>query len=92
MRVKDHVTSEKNYGYKSFADEKTLQEALRALYIKQALPLVTEGLCGLVYTQIADVEDETNGLLTYDREIQKVDADQMKEILSSFESAYESIL
>ena len=92
LRVKDHVTSEKNYGYKSFADEKTLQEALRELYIKQALPLVKEGLCGLVYTQIADVEDETNGLLTYDREIQKVDADQMKEILSSFESAYESIL
>ena len=92
LRVENHVTSEKNYGYKNFSDSDSLQRALGELYLKQALPLVKEGLCGLVYTQIADVEDETNGLLTYDRKIQKVDGDQMKEILSAFDSAYENIL
>lgn len=91
LRVKDHVTSPKNYGYKSFADPKELMSALRTLYLEQALPLVCEGLCGLVYTQIADVEDETNGLLTYDRIVQKVDPVEMKSILSSFEAVYDSI-
>ncbi len=91
LRVKDHVTSPKNYGYKSFSDEKELLSALRALYLEQALPLVSEGLCGLVYTQIADVEDETNGLLTYDRAVQKVDPCEMKAILSLFDAAYDSL-
>ena len=91
LRVKDHVTGEKNYGYKLFSDADSLLESLRALYLSQALPLVEKGLCGLVYTQIADVEDETNGLLTYDREIQKVPADKMKEILSLFTEKYQEI-
>jgi hypothetical protein len=59
--------------------------------LEQALPLVSEGLCGLVYTQIADVEDETNGLLTHDRLVEKVDAEKMREILIRFSEEYESI-
>jgi hypothetical protein len=34
------------------------------------------GLCAGIYTQITDVETECNGLLTYDREIVKVDLDR----------------
>ena len=36
------------------------------------------GLCATVYTQLSDVEDETNGLLTYDRKVCKVDASRMR--------------
>ena len=35
-------------------------------------PLKDRGLSAAIYTQLSDVEDETNGLLTYDREVQKV--------------------
>ena len=61
------------------------------LYLEQALPLVKDGLCGLVYTQIADVEDETNGLLTYDRLTEKVDAQQLNEVLTLFTKEYEAL-
>jgi hypothetical protein len=41
-------------------------------------PLVAKGLSAAVYTQTTDVEREVNGLMTYDREIIKMDADQLK--------------
>ena len=44
------------------------------------IPQIKDGLSATVYTQITDVEDELNGLLTYDREIQKVDFDTLKKI------------
>jgi hypothetical protein len=34
---------------------------------------VQAGLAALVYTQLTDVEDEDNGLVTYDRRFVKVD-------------------
>ncbi len=85
LRIENHLATKKNYGYKSFESEESLFSALEKLYIEQALPLVKKGLCGLVYTQIADVEDETNGLFTFDRARLKVDAAKMKRLLSCFE-------
>ena len=58
-----------------------LEKALETLYVKRIQPLIKKkGLSALVYTEVSDVEDETNGLLTYDREIVKVDIDFMKKI------------
>ena len=34
--------------------------------------MISQGLCAAVYTQVSDVEDETNGLLSFDREIMKI--------------------
>ena len=34
--------------------------------------LVEDGLCAAVYTQVSDIEEETNGLLTYDRKAAKL--------------------
>ncbi|MBN2164373.1 MAG: hypothetical protein JXR25_14555 [Pontiellaceae bacterium] len=38
------------------------------------------GLCGAVYTQITDVENELNGIVTYDRKAFKTDPDILREI------------
>jgi hypothetical protein len=38
----------------------------------EILPLETKGLCGFIYTQVSDVEDEVNGILTYDRKVVKI--------------------
>ena len=46
------------------------------------------GLCGAVYTQLSDVEDETNGLLTYDRRVMKVDAQRMRDIADRLLARY----
>lgn len=49
-------------------------------FTQQILGLQADGLCAAVYTQITDVEDEENGLITYDRKVVKVDEKQLAEI------------
>ena len=61
------------FGYKKLASKEKLQEAIEKLFIEQIVPLKEEGLAVAVYTQLSDVEEEINGLLTYDRQVQKVD-------------------
>ena len=51
-------------------------EALTAEYLRlldKLRPLIEKGLSQAVYTQITDVEIEVNGLLTYDRAVEKLD-------------------
>ena len=57
----------KTYGYKLFKSEKEYVKALRKVYLEELMPLAKLGLCGSIYTQVSDVEDETNGIFTYDR-------------------------
>ncbi len=65
--------AEKNWGYRSFTDREKLQSAYLELVAK-LFPLIDErGLSAAVYTQTTDVEVEVNGLMTYDREIVKMD-------------------
>ncbi len=71
---------EKTYGYRFFKEQAPFEDALVALYEGEIVPLVKTGLCGAIYTQISDVEDETNGLLTYDRRVLKVTPEKMLQI------------
>ena len=63
----------KAYGYRKCADTGALRRDLSLLYREQIEPLKEKGLCAAIYTQLSDVEDETNGLLTYDRAVKKID-------------------
>ena len=63
--------------------------AFSALYRNEVIPAIDRGLCATVYTQVSDVEDETNGLLTYDRRITKVDQAEMLKIASELFAAFE---
>ena len=68
-----HVfNTKKSYGYGSQKTREDFVAALTRLYREEILPLIPQGLCATVYTQVSDVEDETNGLLSYDRKVQKV--------------------
>ena len=80
LRIADHTFRKENYGYKLFQTEKELTDALVALYENEVIPLVGKGLCASVLTQLSDVEDETNGLITYDREYIKVDEGRMRNV------------
>jgi len=65
--------AEKNWGYRSYTSSEELTDAYVAL-IKKLHPLTGRpGLSAAVYTQTTDVEVEVNGLMTYDREIIKMD-------------------
>ena len=68
---------DETYGYGKFTDREKFVEALTALYMEQIVPCVEKGLSAAVYTQVSDVEDETNGLRTYDRAIEKVTPAEM---------------
>ena len=65
--------NKRNWGYKTFKDQPTLNAAYEDL-AGQMEPLVREGLSAAVYTQTTDVEGEVNGLMTYDRKLIKFDA------------------
>ena len=68
------------FGYRKYTDREAFLRDLKDLYEKQVLPLVFKGLCGAVYTEVSDVEDETNGLLTFDRREAKVKPEDLEEI------------
>ena len=73
-KVKDHSYQPKGeYGYRSFDSAEALREAVERLYRTEILPAVEQGLCAAIYTQLSDVEDEVNGLLTYDRQLSKLE-------------------
>lgn len=68
FRIDGHIfNTSKTYGYGKFNNQASYENALCSLFENEVLPLVKKGLCATVYTQVSDVEDETNGLLTYDR-------------------------
>ncbi|MGN1040309.1 MAG: hypothetical protein ACI4QL_02665, partial [Candidatus Fimimonas sp.] len=68
------------YAYKLFDTKEEFNDGLKRLFERDVIPQIAKGLSATVYTQVSDVEDEVNGLLTYDRQVLKVDAEMMKEI------------
>ena len=76
-----HVfNTQSTYGYGKFSDQTAWNDAVEKLYLEQVIPAYQAGLCAAVYTQISDVEDETNGLLTYDRKVCKADPERFRNI------------
>ncbi|MBO4534933.1 MAG: glycoside hydrolase family 2 [Clostridia bacterium] len=71
-------------GYKSYRTKEGLLNGIRKLYLDKLLPKVQEGLSALVYTQVSDVQDEVNGMLTYDRQVVKIPVEFFAEINKQF--------
>lgn len=71
MREKGHSVCQKIYGYKIFTRRKALRHAYEKAW-EEIKILERKGLCAAVYTQLSDIEEEVNGLWTYDREILKI--------------------
>lgn len=87
-RVTGHCFNlNKNYGYRTFTDGTEFEDALEKLYLEEIVPAVRAGLCASVYTQLSDVEDETNGLITYDRKVEKVSEARMRAIADALQEA-----
>lgn len=71
MAIPKHCTGEAVYGYGTYKTQEALQKAFdrREAEVQALIP---QGLCASVYTQLSDIEDEVNGIFTYDRKIQKL--------------------
>ena len=63
--------------------DEAFTEAFKALYKKEIAPAYMQGLSAAIYTQLSDVEDELNGLLTYDRKVEKLPVQEIRELFSS---------
>ena len=88
-RTEGHIFGAKNYGYAKYETQEEYENAVCSLYENDVMPLVEIGISAIIYTQLSDVEDETNGFITYDRKVLKINAERMKRITDSMYAALE---
>ena len=89
-RVEGHIFNpDKTYGYGACPTREALNVAVTTLYTQSIIPAVARGLCAAIYTQVSDVEDELNGLMTYDRRVVKLDESRMLPISRALHDAME---
>ncbi|AEL27744.1 glycoside hydrolase family 2 protein [Cyclobacterium marinum] len=80
LPIEGHTWQNKdNWGYQSFKDKDALRERYSKL-IQDLKPLIPMGLSAAIYTQTTDVEVETNGLMTYDRKVSKLEPQFLKQL------------
>ena len=70
--IAEHSYSPMLYGYRIYMNSDDLEAALQKLYQENIMKLKDEGVSAVVYTQLSDIEDEVNGLFTYDRRVCKI--------------------
>jgi len=93
MKTEGHVFDERlEFGYRKFRSQTDLTKALEVLYLEKLLPLIEKGLCGCIYTQVSDVEEEINGFVTYDRAVCKVPVEAMSRINRCISEAAQKIV
>ena len=71
LAVPEHTYSDRYFGYGSQGDLEALKAAYNELD-RRVQELKKEGLCASVYTQLTDIEEEINGIMTYDRRVLKL--------------------
>lgn len=83
LKTDGHVYDEnKLFGYKILPNKESLEKEYRNLIEKELIPLIDKGLSACIYTQVSDVEEEINGIVTYDRKVVKFDIDFMRKLNS----------
>lgn len=91
LPVEGHLhSSGQPYGYSFHRDRASLEAALVRLYERELIPLAARGLAACTYTQVSDVESETNGLMTYDRRVTKVDPLVMRRLNHALEEGFQA--
>jgi beta-galactosidase/beta-glucuronidase len=74
--------AENSWGYQEYGDAETLLEGYTGLVQRLRELQETRGLAAAIYTQTTDVETEVNGIMTYDRELIKMGADEIRAVNS----------
>ena len=68
------------WGYGICKSKDELTDKMIEMYETMVIPAIKDGLCGVIYTQVSDVEGEVNGLYSFDRKTLKVDETKIKAI------------
>lgn len=75
-----HMKKSIPFGYRIYFTKKSLERAFEKLIKEKIEKNINNGLSAAVYTQVSDVEGEINGLITYDRMVEKLDRDFVKKL------------
>ena len=79
MKPEGHsYNADKFFGYRKYYSQQKFDKAISKLYEKRIQPQLAKGLSAIIYTEVSDVEDECNGLLSYDREVLKITPEVMR--------------
>lgn len=78
--IPGHLACDKEFGYKNYKTKEELTAAYKKVFEEQIYTNLDKGLCSAIYTQTSDIEEEINGLMTYDREVNKFEEDVLKEV------------
>ncbi len=89
---KHYAKNKKAFGYKFLKNKEELEVGLKRLYERDIIGNIEKGLSAAIYTQVSDVEDEINGLLTYDRKVEKVGKEKMMEINVAVQDKFHQVL
>lgn len=87
-----YAKNKKAFGYKFLKNKEELEVGLKRLYERDIIGNIEKGLSAAIYTQVSDVEDEINGLLTYDRKVEKVGKEKMLEINVAVQDKFHQVL
>jgi len=77
-RVEGHSYCSRVYGYRKYFSSQRLTTGYEMLIRRQIIPALKKGLSGAVYTQLSDIEEEVNGIFTYDRRQVKIDQESLR--------------
>lgn len=78
--VEGHLPCEKEFGYQHYHSSEELTENYERLWEEEIYPNLEHGLCSAIYTQTSDIEEEINGVMTYDREVDKLQIDKIRKL------------
>ena len=87
-----HEAPCKTYGYGTAKSRADLTARCKKLQLGTVLPQLKKGLSALVYTQLTDVEDEVNGLFTYDRAEIKPDANAVRSVNAALAAEFAKVV
>lgn len=90
LAVPNHIQVDRAFGYKSLADPAALLSALTKLYHSHVRANIPRGLAVAIYTQVSDVEDEINGLWTFDRAVCKIDPAALAALNADLQTTFEA--
>ena len=89
--AKGHMVCEKEFGYKAYKSSEELTRNYERLWNEEIYPNLERGLSAAIYTQVSDVEEEINGVFTYDREIVKLDEETVLRLNYRLYNAFDGL-
>ncbi len=89
--VAGHMACEKEFGYKHYKTREELTANYKRLWEEEIFPNLARGLSSTIYTQTSDIEEEINGLMTYDREENKFVEEVLKKLHERLYEVFEQM-